>query len=55
VVIEKRLVVRERVIVRKRRVVEEHLVAADVRRERLEVEADESVADRLDNGAQRTD
>ena len=47
VVIEKRLVVRERVIIRKRRVVEEHLVEADVRRERLEVEADPSVTDRL--------
>ena len=55
VVIEKRLVVRERVIVRKRRVTEEHLVEADLRRERLEVEADESVADRLGNGVPRQD
>ena len=50
VVIEKRLVVRERVIIRKRRVVEEHLVEADLRRERLEVEADQTVADRLRDG-----
>lgn len=50
IVIEKRLVVRERVIIRKRRVIEEHLVEADLRRERLEVEADDSVADRLQNG-----
>ena len=49
-VIEKRLVVRERVIIRKRRVTEEHLVEADLRRERLEVEADASVADRLSPG-----
>ena len=55
IVIEKRTVVRERVIVRKRRTVEEHLVEADVRRERLEIEADESVADRLRNGAPRED
>ncbi len=41
---------RERVIIRKRRVVEEHLVEADLRRERLEVEADQSVAERLRNG-----
>jgi len=51
VVIQKRMVVRERVIIRKRRITEQHLVEADLRRERLEVEADESVADRLGDGA----
>ena len=49
-VIEKRLVVRERVIIRKRRVTEEHRVEADLRRERLEVESDASVADRVSPG-----
>jgi uncharacterized protein (TIGR02271 family) len=39
-VITKRLVVRERVIVRKHTVYEEQVVTADLRRERLEVEAD---------------
>jgi uncharacterized protein (TIGR02271 family) len=38
-VITKRLVVRERVIVRKHTVYEEQVVTADLRRERLEVEA----------------
>ena len=38
-VITKRLVVRERVIVRKHTVYEEQVVSADLRRERLEVEA----------------
>jgi len=46
-VIEKRLVVRERVIVRKRTVFEDQLVEADLRRERVEVEADAEVADRV--------
>ncbi|MDQ3895802.1 MAG: YsnF/AvaK domain-containing protein [Actinomycetota bacterium] len=46
-VIEKRLVVRERVIVRKHTVVEDRLVEADLRRERVEVEADPEVADRV--------
>jgi len=46
-VIEKRLVVRERVIVRKHTVTEEHLVEADLRRERVEVEADSEIADRV--------
>lgn len=46
-VIEKRLVVRERVIVRKHTVTEEHLVEADLRRERVEVEADPEIADRV--------
>jgi uncharacterized protein (TIGR02271 family) len=38
-VITKRLVVRERVVVRKHTVYEEQVVSADLRRERLEVEA----------------
>ncbi len=38
-VVTKRLVVRERVIVRKHTVYEEQVVTADLRRERLEVEA----------------
>ena len=40
IVITKRLVVRERVILRKHTVYEEQVVSADLRRERLEVEAD---------------
>ena len=39
IVISKRLVVRERVILRKHTVYEEQVVSADLRRERLEVEA----------------
>jgi uncharacterized protein (TIGR02271 family) len=42
-VIEKRLVVRERVIVRKRTEVEQRVVHADLRRERVEIEADDGV------------
>lgn len=48
-VIEKRLVVRERVIVRKHTVTEDRLVEADLRRERVEVDADPEVADRVRN------
>jgi uncharacterized protein (TIGR02271 family) len=47
-VVEKRLVVRERVLVRKHTVTEQQRVVADLRRERVEVEIDEDVADRLD-------
>ena len=43
IVVTKRLVVRERVIVRKHTVYEEHVVSADLKRERLEVEADGDV------------
>ena len=39
IVVEKRLVVRERVVLRKHTVYEEQVVTADLRRERLEVEA----------------
>jgi uncharacterized protein (TIGR02271 family) len=47
IVVEKRLVVRERVIIRKSTVIEEHVIEADLRRERIDVEADESVVDRV--------
>ena len=43
-VVTKRLVVRERVVVRKHTVFEEQVVSADLKRERLEVEADGDVA-----------
>lgn len=46
-VIEKRLVVRERVIVRKHTVTDERRVEADLRRERVEVDADPHIADRV--------
>jgi uncharacterized protein (TIGR02271 family) len=46
-VVEKRLVVRERVIVRKRTVTEEHVVDATLRREHVEVVADDHVAGRV--------
>jgi uncharacterized protein (TIGR02271 family) len=46
-VVEKRLVVRERIIVRKHTVTEDHRVQADLRRERVEVEADAEVVDRV--------
>jgi uncharacterized protein (TIGR02271 family) len=41
-VVEKRLVVRERVLIRKYTVTEEHVVEADLRRERVEVGADKT-------------
>jgi uncharacterized protein (TIGR02271 family) len=40
IVVTKRLVVRERVVVRKHTVYEEHVVSADLKRERLEIEAE---------------
>jgi len=46
-VVTKRLVVRERVLIRKRTVVEEREIEATLRRERLEIEADERIADRV--------
>jgi len=46
-VVEKRLVVRERIIVRKHTVTEDRLVEAELRRERVEVEADPEVTDRV--------
>ena len=50
IVVTKRLVVRERVVVRKHTVHEEHVVSADLRRERLEVQADDGVVVREDDG-----
>jgi uncharacterized protein (TIGR02271 family) len=46
-VVEKRMVVRERVIIRKSTVTEEHVVEADLKRERVEVDVDGPVADRV--------
>lgn len=46
-VVEKRLVVRERIIIRKHTVYEEQRVTADLARERVEIEADEAVVDRV--------
>lgn len=46
-VVEKRRVVRERVIVRKRRVTDEQRVQATLRREHVDVEADDAIADRV--------
>ena len=48
-VVTKRLVVRERVVVRKHTVYEDETVSADLRRERLEVEADGDVVVRDDD------
>ena len=44
-VVTKRKVVRERIVVRKRTVIEETQVADEVRRQHLEIEADPSVLD----------
>ncbi|HZG96516.1 MAG TPA: DUF2382 domain-containing protein [Mycobacteriales bacterium] len=41
--VEKRLVVRERVIIRKQTTTEEHVVEADLRRERVEIETEGDV------------
>ena len=49
-VVEKRLVVRERVVIRKHTVTEEHLVEADLRRERVEVDADPQLRGRISEG-----
>lgn len=46
-VVEKRLVVRERVIIRKHTVTEDQLVEADLRQERVEVDVDPAVQDRV--------
>lgn len=43
-VVTKRLVVRERLIVRKATITEEHRIETELRRERVEVESDPSVA-----------
>ena len=42
-VVTKRVVVRERIIVRKHTVTEQHRVSADLRKERVEIEADPGV------------
>ena len=46
-VVTKRLVVTERIIVRKHHVTEDHEIEATVRRERVEVEADDDVVERV--------
>jgi uncharacterized protein (TIGR02271 family) len=46
-VVTKRMVVRERVIVRKSTVTDEHVVEAELKRERIDVEADPAVEDSL--------
>ena len=43
IVVTKRMVVRERVIVRKTTVTEQHEITADLRRERIEIDADPGV------------
>jgi uncharacterized protein (TIGR02271 family) len=50
-VVTKRLVVKERVIVRKRTVTEQHRIEAELKRERVEIEADESVSEFVDTDA----
>jgi uncharacterized protein (TIGR02271 family) len=47
IIVEKRLVVRERIILRKYRTTEARQVEADLRRERLEVDASPSVSDQI--------
>ena len=47
VIIEKRLVVRERIIIRKLTVTEDHLVEANLRKERVVVDADPQVEARI--------
>ena len=49
-VVEKRLVVRERVIVSKRTLVEHQVIDAELRRERLAIDPDPSVAGRVKSG-----
>ncbi len=57
-VVSKELVVRERVVIRKRTVTEEHRIDAELRKERIDLEADEAVVadvERLDAGATATE
>lgn len=49
-VVTKRVVVRERLIVRKRTVVDEHRIETELRKERVEVDVDASIEDRVDRG-----
>lgn len=53
-VIEKRMVVRERVIVRKHTVTQDQLVEADLRKERVEVDVDPEIADRVTHEDRRS-
>ena len=46
-VVTKRLVIRERVVLRKHTVYEDHVVTADLRREHLEVTADDAIQDKV--------
>ena len=46
-VVEKRLVVKERILVRKHTVTEQYEIQADVQRERVQIDADPQVADRV--------
>ena len=56
-VVRKRKVVRERIVIRKRTVVEEAQIADEVRRQRLEIEADPALLDVVEQevGALRED
>ena len=49
-VVEKRLVVRERIIIRKHTVVEHELVEADLKKERIDIEADADIQARVAEG-----
>jgi uncharacterized protein (TIGR02271 family) len=51
IVVEKRVVVRERIVIRKRTVTERQAVEAELRRERVEVDVDAAIADRVDTSA----
>jgi uncharacterized protein (TIGR02271 family) len=53
IVVEKRLFVRERVIVRKVAVTVEEVVTADLRKERIAIDADPEVQDRIRPGPAR--
>ena len=55
IVVTRRMVVRERIIIRKHTVTEEHKIEADLRRERVEVEADAGVESRVDKSALAAD
>jgi uncharacterized protein (TIGR02271 family) len=47
IVVTKRLVVRERIIVRKSRVTDEHRIETELRKERVEIDADAGIDDRV--------
>lgn len=47
-VVEKRLVVRERIIVRKHTVTDQRVVEAELARERVEIDVDEAVRERVE-------